>query len=115
MVFRMRGEMQFKEERQTTSVSCRWKQPKGEDSTNMKEEARFLRCTLLNGSVWSAERKHMRRHKGKCDIFFGTEHRLWKEEMEEHFNREAKEGWRFAADAARIQIKQQAVRIVSTR
>ena len=35
-------------------------------------------------------------------IFFGIEHRLRKEEMEEQFNREAKEAWRFAADAARI-------------
>ena len=31
----------------------------------------------------------------------GIEHRLRKE-MEKQFNREAKEGWRFAADAARI-------------
>ena len=44
----------------------------------------------------------MRRYKGKCDIFFGTEHRLKKEEMEEQFTRETKEGWRFAADAAII-------------
>ena len=44
----------------------------------------------------------MRRYKGKYDIFFGIEHRLRKEDMEEQFNREAKEGWRFAADAARI-------------
>ena len=44
----------------------------------------------------------MRRYKGKCEIFFGIEHRLRKEEMEEQFNKEAKEGWRFAADAARI-------------
>ena len=44
----------------------------------------------------------MRRYKGKCDIFFGIEHRPKKEEMEEHFNREAEEGWRFAADAARL-------------
>ena len=42
----------------------------------------------------------MRRYKGTFDLFFGIEHRLRKEEMEEHFNREAKEGWRFAADAA---------------
>ena len=41
-------------------------------------------------------------YKGKCDIFFGIEHRLRKEEMEEQFNKEAKEGWRCAADAARI-------------
>ena len=44
----------------------------------------------------------MRRYKGKCDVFFGIKHRLRKEEMEEQFNREAKEGWRLAADAARI-------------
>ena len=44
----------------------------------------------------------MRRYKGKCDVFFGIEHRLKKEETEVQFNREAKEGWRFAADAARI-------------
>ena len=41
----------------------------------MKEEAKLLRCTLLNGSAWSAERKCMRRYTGKCDIF---EHRLRK-------------------------------------
>ena len=50
----------------------------------------------------STERKYTRRYKGKCDIFFGIEHRLRKEEMEEQFNREAKEARRFAADAARI-------------
>ena len=44
----------------------------------------------------------MGKFKGKCDIFFGIEHRLRKEELEEQFNKEAKEGWRFAADAARI-------------
>ena len=44
----------------------------------------------------------MRRYKGKCDIFFGIEPRLRKEEIVEQFNREAKGGWRFAADAARI-------------
>ena len=67
----------------------------------MKNEE-TLRCTLLNGSAWSTEGKYMRRYKGKCDILFGIEHRLRKEEMEEQNNREAKEGWRFAADAARI-------------
>ena len=34
----------------------------------------------------------MRRYNGKCDIFLEIEHRLRKEEMEEQFNREAKEG-----------------------
>ena len=68
----------------------------------MKKEARILRCTLLNGSAWSTEKKYMSRYKGKGDIFFGIEHRLRKEEMEEQFNKEAKEEWKFAADAARV-------------
>ena len=42
----------------------------------------------------------MRRSEGRCDIFFGIEHRLRKEEVEEQFHKEAKEGCRFAADAA---------------
>ena len=102
VVFRMRGEMQFREERQTRSFSYRWKQRKGEDKANVKKEETLTRCTLLNGSAWSPERKYMRRCKGKCDIFFGIEHRSRKEDMEEQFNREAEERWRFAADAARI-------------
>ena len=60
----------------------------------MKKKAKLLRCALLNGSAWSTERKYMRRYEGKGDIFFGIEHRLRKEEMEE--------GWRIAVDAARI-------------
>ena len=61
----------------------------------MRVEEKRLRCALLNGSGWSTEKKSF-------DIFFRTEHRLRKEEMEEQFNRETKEGWRFAASAARI-------------
>ena len=95
-------EVQVKESRWAEEIPQRWRQPKGEDRTEMRKEAKRLRCTLLNGSAWSTERKHMRRYKGKCDIFFAIEHRLRKEEMEEQFNREAKEGWRLAADAARI-------------
>ena len=41
---------------------------------------------------------YVRRFQGKSDVFIGMEHRLRKEEMEEQFNKEAKEGWRFAAD-----------------
>ena len=67
----------------------------------MRKEEKRLRCTFLNGSAWSTEQKYVRRHTGKCDIFFGIAHRLRKEEMEEQFNKEAKEGWRFAASAAR--------------
>ena len=34
--------------------------------------------------------------------FFGVEHRMKKEDMEEQFNQETKKGWRFATDAARL-------------
>ena len=45
---------------------------------------------------------HMRRYEGTNDVFIGMGHRLRKEEMEEQCDIEAKEGWRFAASAARI-------------
>ena len=44
----------------------------------------------------------MRRYKGTFDVFFGIEHRMRREEMKEHFNKEANHRWRCAADAARI-------------
>ena len=80
----------------------KWKWTKGVDRTEMRKEEKRLRCALLNVLAWSTEKKYTRRYKGKCDVFFGREHRLRKEEMEEQFNREAKEGWRFAASGARI-------------
>ena len=49
------------------------------------------------------------------NIFFGTEHRMRKEEMVEQFNKETKEGWSFAADAAKITDENQAARIASRR
>ena len=63
----------------------------------------------------------LKRYRGTCDILFGIEHRVRKEEMEEQFNKEAKEGWRFAASAARITDagsklrKREAMTIASTR
>ena len=44
----------------------------------------------------------MERWKVTYEIFFGIEHRMRNEETEETFNLESKEGWTFAADAARI-------------
>ena len=61
---------------------------KREDRSKMKKEAKLLRCALPNGSAWSTERKYMRRYRGKCDIFFGSEHRLRKEDIAEQFNKE---------------------------
>ena len=63
------------------------------DKTGMKKEARRLRCN---------REKVSEKSKRKCDIFFGIVRRMRKVEMEEQFNREAKEGRRFAADEARI-------------
>ena len=91
-----------KESRRVEEIPQRWKEPKGEDRTKMNKEAKMMRCTSLNGSVWSSERKYTRRYKGKYDIFSGIEHRLRKEAMVEQFNKEAQEGLRFASDAARI-------------
>ena len=44
----------------------------------MRKEVKRLKCTLLNGSVWSTEKKYMRRYRGTFDIFFGIEHRKGK-------------------------------------
>ena len=84
-------EVQVKESRWAQESPQRWKQPKGEDRTEMNKEAKLLRCTLLNGPAWSTERTFLRKYKSTFDIFFGIEHRLRKEEMEEQFNKEAKE------------------------
>ena len=47
----------------------------------------------------------MKRDEGTIDIIFGIEHRMRKDEMEEQFSKEAKQGWRCAADAARITVE----------
>ena len=59
-------EVQVKESTWTEEIPQRWKQPKGEDRTNLKKEAKLLRCTLLNGTAWSTERKYKRRCKGNA-------------------------------------------------
>ena len=59
------------------------------------QPAKTARCILLN--AWSTEKKYKERHKGTHDIFFGIEHRVEKEEMEEKFDTEAKQGGRTAS------------------
>ena len=77
----MRSRRTTKKNRSSDKVATRragqMEDPK--NRTDMKKEARLLRCTSLNASTWSTE-NCMRRYKGKCDISFGTEHRLRKEE-----------------------------------
>ena len=89
-------------EEQKGKYQREWRRSKGADRNEMRKEEKNLRCALLNGSAWSTERNYMRRYTGTFDVFFGTAHRLRKEEVQEQFNREAKEGWRFATSAARI-------------
>ena len=86
-----------------------------ENGSKMQQDSETVRCTLLNGSAWCPERLHMRCCVGAFGIFFGIEHRMRREEMEEHFNKEAEQGWRFAADAADHRRKLRAVRTASTR
>ena len=77
--------------------------------TGKNEELKLNAKAVNNSEVHSVEwfcvkhreRKYMRTCKGTFDIFSGIVHRMRKEEMEEQFNRETKQGWRFAADAAR--------------
>ena len=54
----------------------------------MKKETRRLRCTLLSGSAWSAGEDT----KESAISFFGIEHRLRKEEMEEQFQQRSQQG-----------------------
>ena len=58
----------------------------------MRKEEKRLKCTLLNGSAWSTEKKYIRRYRGTFDIFIGIEHISRKEEMEEQLYKEGKEG-----------------------
>ena len=54
----------------------------------MRKPSKKVRCTLLNGSVWSTEKMYMRRYKGAfVTTFSGIEHRMRKEAMEEQFNK----------------------------
>ena len=80
----------------------------------MKKEAKLLRCTLLNGSAWRAERKYMRRYKGKCDMFFGIKHRLRKEEMRSSSTKRPRKDRGLQRMQRESPMKQRTVRIVST-
>ena len=44
-------EVRVEESRWAEEIPPRWKQPKSDDRTEIKKEARMLRCTLLNGSA----------------------------------------------------------------
>ena len=70
-VMRMQQDMQVKEHRWTEETSQRWRQLKGEDRTEMKKEARRLRCTVLNMSTWSTPKKIHEKTPKKVQYLFG--------------------------------------------
>ena len=48
------------QEEQKGKYQREWKRSKGVDRNELRKEEKNLRCALLNGSVWSAERKYIR-------------------------------------------------------
>ena len=92
-------------EKEATRLEDRRKfreQGRRRNRSGVHKPANTVRCTLFNGFAWSTEKKYMRSYNGTFDIFFGIEVRMRREDMEEQFNKESKEGWRLAADAARF-------------
>ena len=92
----MQQDVQVKEGRRVEEIPQRWRQPKGEDRTEKKKEVKALR------------------EKGKCDIFFGIEFRMRKEEMEEQFNKRQRKDGDVRRMQRESQMKEQAARIEST-
>ena len=81
-----------------------------------QKDARKFRCTLLNRSAWSTEKKYMRRNKGTFDILFGIEQRIRKEEMEEEqFTKKTRKDGGLQGARRESQMRVQTVKIISTR
>ena len=96
-------QVQVKESRCAEEIPQRWKQPIGEDRAEMKKETKNTEVHFAEWfSVDKRQEVHEKAQRKVRDLIFGIEHRLRKEEMEEQSIKEAKEGWRFVADAARI-------------
>ena len=108
-------QVQVKESRWVEEIRQKWKQPKGEDRTEMKKEAKLLSCTLLDGSAWSTERKYMRRCKGKCDIFFGVEHRLRRRKWRISSTKRPRKDGGLQRTRRESQMRMHTVKITSTR
>ena len=100
----MQGRTKVNASRWWQAIQRRCRQEEGKDRKETQKESGMVRCILLNGSAWTTEKREEVHEKvqGIFDIFFGVEHKMSKEEMEEQFTKEAKQGWRFAADTAII-------------
>ena len=92
-------------------IPQRWKQPKGEDRTEMKKEAKLLRCTLLV----STEEIHEKRQKENAtDIFLGIDHRL-RRKCRSSSTKKPRRDVDLQQTQRKSLMKEQAVRIRSTR
>ena len=96
-------------------IPKRTQHKKGEDRKEMQKETTMVRCTSLNGSSWSAEKKYMRRYAGTFEIFFGVEQRMRKGEIwrSSSIKKRSKDGY-LQPKQQESPMRMQAVKIAST-
>ena len=46
-----------------------------------QKDSKMVRCTSLNGSAWSGDKKYVRRYRPTFHFFSRIEHRMKKEEI----------------------------------
>ena len=69
-----------------------------------KEMRKQRNCEMCLAELLSVKyvKEKLGEVQGAYSTFFGKDHRMKEEEMEEQFNKEVKQGWRYPADAAMI-------------
>ena len=81
----------------------RWKQPKEEDRTEMRKKGKSVDVHFAQRVSLEYRKEIHEKMQREVRYLFRDRAQIEKGAMEdEQFSREAKEGWRFAADAARI-------------
>ena len=58
-----------------------------------QQSRQHQKCVCCSMGKRGVRRSTWKRYKGTYDFFVGIEHRMKKEEMEEYFNKEARQGW----------------------
>ena len=87
-------------EKQMEKLPRKWKRPEGADWTETRKEEEEVKVHLAKWiSVEHRKEVHEKVHRKVRYLLWN---RAQIEKMEEQSNKEAKEGWRFAASAARI-------------
>ena len=86
-----------------------------ENRSEIQKASETVRCTLFDGSARNTERKYMRRYRSAWDIFFGIEHMMRREDVEEQFNKAASRDGGLQPTQRESPKKMQAVMVASTR